>query len=124
MLFRSTPGHLFANLGITPAQYADFKSLVGDTADNIRGAEKVGPKTAALLLNQFGTLEGVLANAEKIERPSVRSAIMRDAERIRTNYTLIKLTGGAPLPFRLEELEKSGIDFTTAETLKGIGLLP
>ena len=119
-----TPDYIRANFGIAPTQYADFKSLVGDTADNIKGAEKVGPKTAALILSEFKTLEGVLANAEKIERPSIRSSILRDAERLRTNYKLIKLEGGKEVPFLLEELKIGDISFTSTETLKGIGILP
>ena len=59
-----TPEYIIDKFGITPNQYADFKSLTGDTSDNIRGAEKVGVKTAASLLNEFGTLENILANAE------------------------------------------------------------
>ena len=119
-----TPDYIRANFGIAPTQYADFKSLVGDTADNIKGAEKVGPKTAALILSEFKTLEGVLANAEKIERPSIRGSILRDAERLRTNYKLIKLEGGKEVPFLLEELKIGDISFTSTETLKGIGILP
>ena len=45
---------------LQPSQYADYKSLVGDTADNIKGAEKVGPKTAATLLKEYQTLENIL----------------------------------------------------------------
>ena len=119
-----TPAYLFEQFGIMPSQYADFKSLVGDTADNIKGAEKVGPKTAACLLNEFFSLDGVIENAKKIDKPSIRASILRDAERLRTNYRLIKLEGGAKLPFSLEELENGGISMTTAETLKNIGLLP
>lgn len=51
-----------------PSQYADFKSLTGDKADNIKGADRVGPKTAAALLNEFGSLENVILNADKIKR--------------------------------------------------------
>lgn len=43
-----TPEHIMDRYGIAPEQYADFKSLVGDTADNIKGAEKVGAKTASI----------------------------------------------------------------------------
>ena len=64
-------------------QYADFKSLTGDTADNVKGAEKVGKKTASQLIRKFGTLEAVLQNAEQIEKPSVRRSITENAERLR-----------------------------------------
>ena len=119
-----TPAYLSEHFGILPVQYADFKSLVGDTADNIKGAEKVGPKTAAHLLREFATLDGMIKNSEKIEKPLIRASILKDAERLRTNYRLIKLDGGREVPFRLEELKIGAIPFTTAETLKKTGLLP
>ena len=77
--------------GILPKQYADFKSLTGDNSDNIKGAEKVGIKTAAVLINQFGSLQNVLTNVEKIKKPSIRDSILRNIERLRINYKLIKL---------------------------------
>ena len=117
-----TPTYMREKFGIDPTQYADFKSLVGDTADNIKGAEKVGPKTAALLLEDFGTLEGILENAERIKKPSVRESILRNAERLRTNYRLIKLENKMELPFTLDELEYCYSGVTTNEVLKGIGL--
>ncbi len=119
-----TPNYLESQFGITPAQYADFKSLVGDGADNIRGADKIGPKTAASLLSRFGTLDNLIANADKIERPSIRNAVTVNADRLRTNYELIKLTGNAPLPFKLDELLFGGVSLTSTEVLYKTGLLP
>lgn len=119
-----TPDYLVSQLGITPAQYADFKSLVGDGADNIRGADKIGPKTAAALLSRFGTLDNIIASADEIERPSIRNAVIGNADRLLTNYKLIKLTGGAALPFKWNELLFGGASFTSTEILYKTGLLP
>ena len=119
-----TPEYVFERFGVMPAQYADFKALVGDAADNIRGADKIGPKTAACLLKMFSTLENIIANAGQIERQNVRQSVILNTQRLRTNYKLIKLTDGAELPFTLDELEISEINSTTNETLKAIGLLP
>lgn len=118
-----TPEYVFNHFGISPEQYADFKSLVGDNADNIRGVDKVGPKTAALLLNKFGTLENLIENAEQIERLPIRSSVIANAQRLRTNFKLIKLTQEAELPFALDELKVQAITSTTSEVLKGTGLL-
>lgn len=117
-----TPEYISYKFGITPAQYADFKSLIGDKADNIKGAEKIGPKTAAYLLGKFGTLERILANAEKIEKPSVRESIIRNSARLRNNYKIIKLGNGARLPFGMRELLYRDSSLTTTEVLKKIGL--
>lgn len=117
-----TPGYITEKFGITPGQYADFKALTGDASDNIRGAKKVGVKTAALLLNEFGTLENLLANAESIKKPSVREAVIKDSGRLRMNYKLIRLDGTAALPFALWELEYEYTGITTKKILEGIGI--
>lgn len=117
-----TPTLFCEKLGISPAQYADFKSLTGDTADNIKGAEKVGKKTAAQLIRKFGSLEAVLQNAEQIEKPSVRRSITESKERLRRNYQLIKLENTAKLPFSLEDLRFEDSGLTTTEVLRGIRL--
>lgn len=117
-----TPAYIKETFDITPEQYADFKSLTGDSADNIKGAEKVGLKTAALLLNEFGTLENILANAENIKKLSIRESIIRNAEKLKTNYKLIKLNNTISLPFALHELAYNYIGITTNEVLTGIKL--
>lgn len=117
-----TPEYIGEKFGIAPCQYADLKSLVGDTADNIKGADKVGVKTAASLLKEFGTLDNLLANAERIQKTSVRESIVRNAERLRTNYQLIKLSDIVELPFPMCELAYAECGVTTSEVLKGIGL--
>jgi len=108
--------------GILPEQYADFKSLVGDTADNIKGVEKVGVKTAALLLQTFGTLEHIIENVERIDRPSIKKSIIENTDRLRKNYALIKLNHSQPLPYDKCELMFEDIGQMTTEVLRGIGL--
>lgn len=117
-----TPEYINQRLGIAPSQYADFKSLTGDTSDNIKGADKVGPKTAALLLGQFGTLQNILANAQNIKKPSIKESIIRNTERLKINYKLIKLEASAALPFAIDELNYNLNGITTNEVLKGINL--
>lgn len=117
-----TPEYIKDKFNITPLQYADFKSLTGDASDNIKGADKVGPKTAALLLNEFGTLENILANADGIKKPSIKESIIRNAEKLRTNYKIIKLENSVPLPFAISELTYNFTRITTNEVLKGMGL--
>lgn len=108
--------------GIEPEVYADFKSLTGDKADNIKGADKVGVKTAAKLLNQFGNLKNVLDHAEEIVKPSIQKSIIENSNRLRKNYQVIKLTDRAEIPFVLDRLEYQGERFKTNDILAGIGL--
>ena len=117
-----TPDYISDKFGIKPAQYADFKSLTGDVSDNIKGADKVGPKTAASLINEFGDLKGILENTENINRASIKESISRNAERLRLNYKMIKLDNTALLPFTFSELAYEYRGITTNEVLKGIGL--
>lgn len=116
------PIELRKKLGILPEQYAAYKSLTGDTADNIRGVEKIGPKTAAALLGQFGDLDTLLGSVEEIKKPSIRMSVIRNAERIRINYLLIHLDGEKELPFELEVLVWSDSGLTTTEVLRRIGI--
>jgi DNA polymerase-1 len=109
-------------LGILPEQYADFKSLTGDNSDNIKGADKIGPKTAATLLRQFGSLETLIEKADEIEKPSIRESVKQNAERLRNNYRLIKLDDRAALPYALDELEYTYDGIKTGEVLGRIGL--
>lgn len=117
-----TPDYIKERYDIIPAQYADFKAITGDTADNIKGAEKIGIKTAAMLLNELGNLENILKNADDIKKKSVRESIIRNSERLKTNYRIIKLDNCDKLPFRLENLKYSYNGITTNEVLKETGL--
>ncbi|WP_075255899.1 DNA polymerase I [Herbaspirillum camelliae] len=55
-----------AKFGVPPERIVDYLSLIGDTVDNVPGVEKCGPKTAVKWLSAYGTLDGVMANADKI----------------------------------------------------------
>ncbi len=118
-----TPDYIFDKFGISPSQYADYKSLVGDSADNIKGAEKVGGKTATLLLNKFNSLGGVIENAKEIDKPSIRQSIMTNTQRLQRNYELIKLNGNVALPFTLSEISHGEIKITTNEVLRAIEVI-
>lgn len=116
------PAYIREKLGIAPEQYAAYKSLTGDTSDNIKGADRIGPKTAAALMGQFGNLETLIARAEEISKPAIRESVLRNAERIRKNYALIYLDGAQELPFALEELAYRDSGITGREVLRRIGL--
>lgn len=109
-------------LGIEPTQYAAYKSLTGDAADNIRGVDKVGPKTAAALLRQFGDLDTLLEQADSIRKTSVRCSVLECMARIRKNFALIKLVGCRQLPFAMEQLTYSYDGITTTKVLEATGL--
>lgn len=116
------PQYIRQKFDIEPSQYADFKCLVGDGSDNIRGADKVGPKTAAALMRQFGSLQNLLDHIEDISKPSVRESIRTNAERLRLNQKLIRLEQKYPAPFSLEEMAYTYRGQTSTEVLTEIGV--
>ncbi len=107
---------------ILPCQYVDFKCLTGDNADNIKGAEKVGLKTAASLINEFGNLKNILKNVHKIKKIPIKESILKNANRLKDNYSLIKLKNISKLPFLFDEIEYNYNGITSTEVLIGIGL--
>ncbi len=111
---------LLEKLGIRPEQYADYKSLTGDSADNIAGVPGVGPKTAARLLQSFGSLDALMQHPEKIPQDRLRGRIVQYLPRLQRNRLLIRLDGEKVLPFALEELKYEDAGFTTKEVLHGI----
>ena len=77
--------------GVTPAQIADYLALVGDTSDNIPGLNGVGPKTATKWLQQFGSLEGVIAHSAELKPERFQEAVRTEADRLRLNLKLTTL---------------------------------
>ena len=64
---RMGPAEVLEKFGILPERFIDYLTLAGDTSDNIPGVEKVGPKTAIKWINEYGSLDGVIQNADQIK---------------------------------------------------------
>jgi DNA polymerase-1 len=69
------PKEVVQKFGVEPKQMIDLLSLMGDSSDHVPGVPRVGQKTAAELLQQFGTLDEVLARKDEIQKPSIRKTI-------------------------------------------------
>ena len=61
------PPGVVAKFGVPPERIVDYLSLIGDAVDNVPGVPKVGPKTAVKWLTEYGTLDDIMGNAEKIK---------------------------------------------------------
>jgi DNA polymerase-1 len=114
--------YIKVKLGIHPGIYADYKCLIGDGSDNVKGIPGIGPKTAAALMGQFGSLEALLSHPEQIARTKLRDAIEQNADRLRLNQKLIVLDGNASLPFTLDQLTYADCELTTSDILIELGL--
>jgi len=82
--------------GVPPAKIADYLALVGDTSDNIPGLGGVGPKTAAKWLAEFGSLEGVIAAADRVAPERFRAAVASSSELLRRNLKVTTLNLSLP----------------------------
>ncbi|MGD0060424.1 MAG: 5'-3' exonuclease H3TH domain-containing protein [Verrucomicrobiia bacterium] len=98
--------------GVSPEQMVDFLSLLGDSVDNIPGAPGVGEKTAAQLLQRYGTLDNLLAHVAEIAKPKLRDSLVASAERLQANRQLIRLQTDLPLSLGLENLKVQAPDAT------------
>ncbi len=93
--------------GIRPEQIPDLKALQGDPSDNIPGVPGVGEKTAVKLLQQFGTVENLLANLDKVADPKLRERLAHAREQIVQSKMLATILREVPLdlgaipPFQL-----------------------
>src|SRR3954469_16668244 len=101
--------YVIEKFGVPPEQLGEVLALMGDSVDNIPGVPGVGPKTAALLIQQYGDVETVLAHAEEIAKPKLRQNLIEHAEAARMSRELVRLVCDAPLPEPLDDLEMKGI---------------
>jgi DNA polymerase-1 len=95
--------------GVSPERYRDLAALVGDTSDNLPGVPGVGPKTAAKWINQFGSLDGVVAHVDQIKGKAGDSVREHLAGVIR-NYEINCLVGDLELPLAPADTRWHGWD--------------
>jgi DNA polymerase-1 len=93
-----------AKTGVEPLQIVDWLSLTGDSVDNIPGVPGVGPKTAAELLNQFGTVRRVYERLDEVKSERLRANLSAAEDAVRRNRELVRLREDLPCEFSLDEL--------------------
>lgn len=86
-----TREQVVAKAGVEPEQVADWLALMGDAVDNIPGVPGVGPKTAAELLKQFGSVTVLFARLAEVKSEKLRAALTGAAEIVRRNVRLVQL---------------------------------
>ncbi len=92
-------------LGVSCQSIPDYMALTGDASDNIPGVKGVGEKTAAKLIAEFGSLEGIYNNLQKVKPDSLRSKLQIDKDNAFLSRELVSLRKNIQLPFQLENLE-------------------
>ena len=99
------PAEVVERYGIEPELVPDFIALRGDPADGLPGAKGVGPKTAAELLREHGSLEAILDNAIRERRPALRSSLIESADDLRAfkDIATLRDAGIKPPPDRVTD---------------------
>ncbi len=88
--------------GVPPEKVVDVQALAGDSTDNVPGVPGIGVKTAALLLEQYGDLENLLAHVDEIPQPKRRERLKEHAEQARLSRRLVKLDDHVPVKVPLD----------------------
>lgn len=96
--------------GVSPQQFIDYLVLVGDSIDNIPGIKGVGPKTAASLLQEFGSIDRILENKDKLKGKLKESFAAVSKEDIQLVRSLVKLHQDIDIPVEIESLKKDKPD--------------
>ena len=94
--------------GVKPDVFVYVKALMGDNSDNIKGVEKVGEKTAFKLIAEYGSIDGIFDNLDKLT-PSLRAHMSESRELIDMNIKLCTILRDVPVPFGPEETFYDGI---------------
>lgn len=97
-----TPALVQEKFGVTPAQFVDYKALIGDASDNIPGVKGIGEKTAVRLLQTYGTLEGVYAHLDDLS-PGERAKLQAGRDSALLSRALAAIVTTVPLTWRLAD---------------------
>lgn len=108
-MLEMTPELVRQRMGVTPDKYEDLAALVGENADNIPGVPKVGPKTAAKWINEYGSLTELLAHASEISG-KVGESLRAHAEQVRLNRQLNEAVRDLPIGADLSVFVPLGVD--------------
>ena len=107
--------------GVPPNRIIDYLALMGDTVDNVPGVEKVGPKTAAKWIAEYGSLDGVIANAASI-KGVVGENLRKALDWLPTGRVLVTVKCDVPLPFDFDTIDHKERDIARLDTLyEGFG---
>lgn len=104
------PAEVREKLGVPPSRVRDFLALTGDTSDNVPGVPGVGPKTAADLLAQFGSLDAVYRSLDRVAKPKLRESLRQHESDARVSQKLVTLDLNAPLDWDAQRLLWRGAD--------------
>ena len=98
-----TPEDVKEKFGVYPDKVVEVQALSGDSIDNVPGVPGIGPKTAAQLIEQYGSVENLLEHAHEIKQEKRRQSILDNAENARISLKLVTLKKDVPVEKPFEE---------------------
>jgi len=110
------PAEVAEKFGVGPEQVVDVQALAGDSVDNVPGVPGIGVKTAAQLIEAYGSLESLLERAEEIKQPKRRQNLIEFAEQARVSKRLVTLKDDVPLE---EDIAGFALAEPNTEDLRG-----
>jgi DNA polymerase I len=105
-----TQDDIIDKFGVEPEKVIDVQSLAGDSSDNVPGVPGIGVKTAAELINKYGTLENLLKNAHEIKQNKRRETLLENKDKAIISKKLVTLKKNTPIDQPLEEFKLKKID--------------
>jgi DNA polymerase-1 len=96
------PADVAARFGVEPAQMVDLLGLMGDPVDNVPGVPGVGEKTAAALIQQFGSIDGLFARLDEVGKAKLRESLRAHTDQAKLSRELVRLHTDCPVPFDSE----------------------
>ena len=96
--------------GVKPEQIADFKGLKGDPSDNIPGVPGVGEKTAAKLIQQFGSIDQIYAHIDEVTPPKLQALLRQNEAIARQSKELATIVIQTPVTLNLDDCQTSHYD--------------
>ena len=108
------PDQVRQRYGFEPAQLIDFKALRGDTSDNIPGVPGVGDKTAAKLVQDFGSVEALLERVDELPEGRLKTSIKANADQITLGKRMVTIVRDVPVDLDLEKARWTRYDYDKA----------
>ncbi len=96
--------------GVSPDKVVDVQALAGDSSDNVPGVPGIGVKTAAELINQYGNLENLLKNSNKIKQTKRRETLIQNKDKAIISKKLVTLKKDVPVKSKISDFELKEID--------------
>ena len=111
------PDQVRQRYGFEPAQLIDFKALRGDTSDNIPGVPGVGDKTAAKLVQDFGSVEALLERVEELPEGRLKTSLKANEDKVRLGKRMVTIVRDVPVELELEKARWTRYDYEKVRRL-------